>query len=503
MVVVCHSMGNKLFKYFLSWLGKEAKSWCDKNIEMWFAVGAPWLGSVKAMRSLISGDCFSLDSFVTKEEAIVVARSSGSMGLLLPIGLKPFWGKLQPIYIHNRDEEENDDPEAIEPLDYLKNYLPDIYNIYNSWYAKDQHFLDMLTPPPVRKLHSVYGVNIDTEVSAYYKPDVSKQQRIHSIFKAKTFYKQTQQQGVSSKKGIIFETRDTEQLILEETQGIKACRSGDGTVPYASLNYPIQWRDSIPELLFTELESCPHTEQPNVEEFFSILVSSCCEHYADKLHLPNYSVVPKSIKSKKKPQSIKKSPIINDIIKNYSKEQLLDILADVTDENLLREIVVHLALKNPQVYDKLLENANPDPKSPTVLKTKPELEKGSFMSTSSLALMEKDHPLSNSLEEGRVKQKGKVAQSRTKRNASKKSSKLTQSQRNTPNSSDSSPAQSPPTRQKSRSTQPSPRNTPTVEEEDHKDTKRNVGGRSLSSAQLPKDHKKDKKFVSTPELEQM
>lgn len=60
MVVIAHSMGNGVFRYFLEWLKLELgrnhwQAWIDKHISTYFAVGSPLLGSSEALELLSSG----------------------------------------------------------------------------------------------------------------------------------------------------------------------------------------------------------------------------------------------------------------------------------------------------------------------------------------------------------------------------------------------------------------------------------------------------------------
>lgn len=60
MVVIAHSMGNGVFRYFLEWLKLELgrnnwQPWIDKHISAYFAVGSPLLGSSEALELLSSG----------------------------------------------------------------------------------------------------------------------------------------------------------------------------------------------------------------------------------------------------------------------------------------------------------------------------------------------------------------------------------------------------------------------------------------------------------------
>ncbi|GJM87323.1 hypothetical protein PR202_ga03264 [Eleusine coracana subsp. coracana] len=64
-LVFAHSMGNNVFRYFLEWLKLEIApkhyiQWLDEHIHAYFAVGAPLLGSIEAIRAALSGSTFGL-----------------------------------------------------------------------------------------------------------------------------------------------------------------------------------------------------------------------------------------------------------------------------------------------------------------------------------------------------------------------------------------------------------------------------------------------------------
>ena len=60
-------------------------------------------------------------------------------------------------------------------------------------------------------------------------------------------------------QGIGYETKDTVQGTLRSSTGLHGHRSGDGTVPYVSLNYCTEWRQDL-ELRVEELEGVEHRE---------------------------------------------------------------------------------------------------------------------------------------------------------------------------------------------------------------------------------------------------
>jgi Lecithin:cholesterol acyltransferase len=88
VILIGHSMGCKNAHYFLNFLErKKGRKWIDKHIHTYMPIGAPHLGAPKALRSTISGDKMSLDTFLNDEEALVLGRSFGSGPWLLPTEL--------------------------------------------------------------------------------------------------------------------------------------------------------------------------------------------------------------------------------------------------------------------------------------------------------------------------------------------------------------------------------------------------------------------------------
>ena len=87
VVVLCHSMGNRTFQYFLQWMKIQegGQKWIDENIHAFLAVGAPFLGAPKTVRSIVSGDQMGLEVFLTLEESRVLARSSSTLQWLFPL----------------------------------------------------------------------------------------------------------------------------------------------------------------------------------------------------------------------------------------------------------------------------------------------------------------------------------------------------------------------------------------------------------------------------------
>jgi len=98
-IVFAHSMGNNVFRYFLEWLRLEIApkhylKWLDQHIHAYFAVGAPLLGSVEAIKSTLSGVTFGLP--VSEGTARLLSNSFASSLWLMPFsknckGDNTFW----------------------------------------------------------------------------------------------------------------------------------------------------------------------------------------------------------------------------------------------------------------------------------------------------------------------------------------------------------------------------------------------------------------------------
>jgi pimeloyl-ACP methyl ester carboxylesterase len=88
VIIIGHSMGCKNAHYFLNFLEqRKGRAWIDQHIHTYMPIGAPHLGAPKALRSTISGDKMSLDTFLNDEEALVLGRSFGSGPWLMPTHL--------------------------------------------------------------------------------------------------------------------------------------------------------------------------------------------------------------------------------------------------------------------------------------------------------------------------------------------------------------------------------------------------------------------------------
>ncbi|CAK4128807.1 unnamed protein product [Aphanomyces euteiches] len=88
IVVLAHSLGNSVFRYFLAWLKKQIpddeayQRWIDRHIASYFAVGAPFLGSTEIVEAVTAGGTVSIP--LSKETLRELQVTYGSTQWMLP-----------------------------------------------------------------------------------------------------------------------------------------------------------------------------------------------------------------------------------------------------------------------------------------------------------------------------------------------------------------------------------------------------------------------------------
>ena len=126
--------------------------------------------------------------------------------------------------------------------------------------------------PPVSRVKAVYGINVPTEVGAVYrlkkalviKPGGARQRL---MLDSKVSVRMIKNGGIKVTGGIIQETNETPQTI----DGKTVYCSGDGTVPYWSLQQCRAWRRHC-NVSIEEIEGAEHGEILADERFHKILV---------------------------------------------------------------------------------------------------------------------------------------------------------------------------------------------------------------------------------------
>ncbi|PRP82393.1 hypothetical protein PROFUN_10169 [Planoprotostelium fungivorum] len=293
VVLVAHSMGNKLVHYFLQWLKRQrGQEWIDAHIDSFFSVSAPWMGNCMSIRGMLSGVSFEMDNLgLHPARALRMCRGMGSLPWLLPLrtDLSPVthlayqWNSLElnrkniktPGDFHSRYY-------AFSSLkDLMTAECPDTWDVFektdpNFWgenvateKEEEVEGLACMEKPPV-KLVCIYGgqftrvesdvagKNLDTEMSYLF-------QRNHHT---KAF---SIDSDVKLERGVLYETSQTKQRFKIDGKIVKA--SGDKTVPYYSMAVlPAMWKEQDPEgVTIHEFEDQEHRDILNSPVLFNTL----------------------------------------------------------------------------------------------------------------------------------------------------------------------------------------------------------------------------------------
>lgn len=126
------------------------------------------------------------------------------------------------------------------------------------------------------------GINLDTEVSYYFKKDQKNEKRYDLDSAADKFnYEKIagiNPTGLRISGGIGFETKNTFQ------PSARANKSGDGTVPYCSLNYGSYWEELAKEgniplknVRTVEIEAAEHREMLSNPAVFEGILHFVCK----------------------------------------------------------------------------------------------------------------------------------------------------------------------------------------------------------------------------------
>ena len=128
--------------------------------------------------------------------------------------------------------------------------------------------------PPVKRVHAIYGINLPTEVGAVYrqKDTTISSKRLKNIHKldTKASISGLGNNGHQVKNGILLETSKTMQTVANNRQV-----SGDGTVPYWSLQHVNTWKGQCDELSVVEIDKAEHREILADSRFHTALENYC------------------------------------------------------------------------------------------------------------------------------------------------------------------------------------------------------------------------------------
>eukprot|EP01127_Copromyxa_protea_P021560 TRINITY_DN7454_c0_g1_i1.p1 TRINITY_DN7454_c0_g1~~TRINITY_DN7454_c0_g1_i1.p1 ORF type:complete len:932 (-),score=165.06 TRINITY_DN7454_c0_g1_i1:108-2765(-) len=299
VLVVTHSMGCKLFHYFLMFKKSQpgGQEWIDKYIHTFWAVGAPWLGAPKALNSVVSGVESGLEAFLKPQEQMALIRSLGSNPALFPIsyrfhntfphGFNTYFyvsgmlqnSAVQPISVAGvQVDGKQVFPAFIDTLlgTPKTQHLPyqwTSYYLNNPFFGKKEEGSSeiIIEVPPVKRFVSSYGVNLDTPKFFFLTWDNANQDWMLDLSIPEHFLP-----GYTIRDGVAYETNETKQATIS-VAGINKYCSGDGTVPYDSLSYCHQWKDKIPEFTVHEIANGEHRDVISSTELFLRIVEYACD----------------------------------------------------------------------------------------------------------------------------------------------------------------------------------------------------------------------------------
>mmetsp|Transcript_19801 Transcript_19801/g.37219 ORF Transcript_19801/g.37219 Transcript_19801/m.37219 type:complete len:223 (+) Transcript_19801:946-1614(+) len=142
---------------------------------------------------------------------------------------------------------------------------------------------DRYGAPPVKRVKAIYGINLETEVGAVYKRRRAiavNKNKVRSMHKLDLYAKLGQSGGLDGfkiEKGVLMETRDTPQMIDGPTKFRSSAvakefmrRSGDGNVPYYSLQFCRTWERQC-LVSVSELDGAKHRAILADKRFHKIL----------------------------------------------------------------------------------------------------------------------------------------------------------------------------------------------------------------------------------------
>jgi hypothetical protein len=161
----------------------------------------------------------------------------------------------------------------------LPRVIETVKNVYDAD-PIDPRGLSSYSAPPVRLVKAIYGINLPTEVGAFYKRHravIERSDKVRSLFAVDKDVRLLGVDGYIAEDGILKETKDTPQVIKGGASSLDEplCRSGDGTVPYWSLQHVRTW-DAECQVSVDELEGAEHRDILADVRFQKILVDYVC-----------------------------------------------------------------------------------------------------------------------------------------------------------------------------------------------------------------------------------
>lgn len=175
---------------------------------------------------------------------------------------------------------------------------------YKNWkesYAEDAIWRECATiAPPIRRVKLVYGINVTTRVGSVFRHVTKRYERDEPTTGLKPDkHCKVVHPGYSIDDGIVHEVPgktpqadDASVDVSKMTFGVRA--SGDGTVPYWSLRWPVTWRNSGVEVDDpVEVEGVNHRDILKTRECHEVVFGEClsCPTHYIECWLENFELV--------------------------------------------------------------------------------------------------------------------------------------------------------------------------------------------------------------------
>mmetsp|Transcript_1879 Transcript_1879/g.2953 ORF Transcript_1879/g.2953 Transcript_1879/m.2953 type:complete len:727 (-) Transcript_1879:341-2521(-) len=287
LMVIGHSMGNPIFRYFEAWIKYTmgegpGKEWLRQNVNTYIAVGAPLLGAQFAVQAAVSGLTFGLP--ISEYDAREMGIGFSSYGMVLPVdpsridkrhrllnnGYTKYPVPVSSVKYPNGSIEQYGASEDIwgaslwqhlQEFDSWSKYV-ELYikNLYESDPVMD--FMDSWKRPDVQNVYCVYGVNRKTPVSFQFSfPDNGYE---HDWDTVMTIYEE----------GKRVYADDGSPVEVKEPQSHS--KSGDGTVSYFSLSWCHTWMQErinitrVPQKAFYETDDLVELRDATIEDYVKL-----------------------------------------------------------------------------------------------------------------------------------------------------------------------------------------------------------------------------------------
>jgi pimeloyl-ACP methyl ester carboxylesterase len=239
VVIIAHSMGNRITQYLLQFIKNNQKlgqAWIDKYIARYIAVSPPWLGAAIPIRQVIT-DSYKIGPFLLKNMKKVL-QSYGAMPWVFPVTEAQYqYFNTQSFAFLNNDSHPLSIKETLQ-----KGGASSTHQYLTQYYVNDKNYSGdtdvfgscAVECPPVKNLDVFYGTGLDTEVGAYYSDSHGE---LSIDLQAKCAAP-----NLTVQNGIRLESVKRTKQAIDGT-----INSGDGTVPYGSLVYFKKWQNTNPQ----------------------------------------------------------------------------------------------------------------------------------------------------------------------------------------------------------------------------------------------------------------